>query len=111
MSKRIHRARRKDANHAEIVRALHQLGAVVFDVSEVAGLGFDILILHRGQTCIAEIKDGDKPPSRRRLTESEETARDLCEAQGVPYYILKSTADALRLVNGTLYPEAVPPGW
>ena len=64
------RAAKKDANHAEIVKAFEKMGCSVIDVSATP-CGFDILV-GRGGVCIpVEIKDGSKPPSARKLTANE----------------------------------------
>ena len=68
------RAAKKDANHAEIVKAFEKMGCSVIDVS-MAPVGFDILVgyggLTFGVTMPVEIKDGTKPPSARKLTANE----------------------------------------
>ena len=60
-------AARRDANHSEIVRALEQIGCSVLDLSRVGGGCPDLLVARNGRTMLLEIKDGAKPPSRRRL--------------------------------------------
>ena len=63
------RAAKVDENHGEIVEALRSVSGVT--VCSLAGLGFgcpDLLIGARGKTWLAEIKDGEKTPSRRSLT-------------------------------------------
>jgi hypothetical protein len=67
------RAARVDANHAAIVAALRAVGADVLDLSRVGEGCPDILIHHRlTGTMLIEIKDGDKSPSKRKLTEAQE---------------------------------------
>lgn len=62
------RAARTDDNQAQIVSALRQLGATVV-VTSTMGQGFpDICCGWRGRNVLFEIKDGSKPPSRRKLT-------------------------------------------
>jgi len=63
--------KRVDRNQTEIVAALRQLGATVFILSEVGRGCPDILVGYRGKNYLFEIKDGQKPPSMRRLTEAE----------------------------------------
>lgn len=65
------RAARKDANHGEIARAFEAMGCSFIDVSATP-CGFDGLVGYGGMTMPVEIKDGAKPPSRRRLTPNEE---------------------------------------
>lgn len=66
------RAAKVDANQAEIVEALRRVGAIVQVTSKVGGGFPDLVVGFRGNNYILEIKDGDKPPSARRLTEEQE---------------------------------------
>ena len=64
-------AAKVDANHLEIVEALRDAGGDRISVVSSArmGDGFpDLVIGLDGDTYLAEVKDGDKPPSRRALT-------------------------------------------
>ena len=65
------RAARVDANQTEIVSALRKVGATVQPLHAV-GLGCpDLLVGYRGINYLIEVKDGDKPPSKRKLTEDQ----------------------------------------
>ena len=60
-----------DANQPEIVAALRGVGATVQHL-HILGQGCpDILVGFRGVNYLMEIKDGSKPPSRRKLTDDE----------------------------------------
>jgi len=66
-------AKRTDDNHSDVVAeirsALHD--ATVFDASG-AGRGFpDLVIGWRGRNYLFEIKDGDKAPSARGMTDAQ----------------------------------------
>lgn len=66
------RAARVDANQKEIVLALRKAGYSVTPVHTV-GDGFpDLAVGKYGRTWLVEIKDGAKPPSKRKLTPDEE---------------------------------------
>jgi hypothetical protein len=67
-------ARRVDSNHAQIVATLRAAGAYVFDTSRLGGGFPDLLCYHpkAGGMFLAEVKDGRRPPSERRLTPAEE---------------------------------------
>ena len=65
------RARKVDANHAEIVKTFRQLGCTVLDLSRVGQGCPDVLVGYRGVNLLVEIKDGKKPPSKRLLTPDE----------------------------------------
>lgn len=66
-----HRAKRIDANQPMIVQTLRDVGASVEPLHFVGGGFPDLAVGFRGQTFLLEIKDGSKPPSRRRLTDDE----------------------------------------
>jgi Holliday junction resolvase len=60
-----------DANQSEIVAALRKAGCSVTPTHQ-AGKGFpDLAVGHRGKTYLIEVKDGDKAPSRRKLTDDQ----------------------------------------
>lgn len=60
-----------DDNQEEIVKALRQTGATVQILSAVGSGCPDLLVGYRGVDYLLEVKDGEKPPSRRRLTPDE----------------------------------------
>ena len=62
------RAAKVDANQAEIVQALRQIGAVVQSLAAVGNGCPDLLVGFRGKNWLLEIKDGSKPPSAQALT-------------------------------------------
>ena len=62
------RAAKLDANHGAIVQVLLDLGCTVQSLAAVGGGVPDLLIGWRGLNLLLEVKDGDKPPSERRLT-------------------------------------------
>lgn len=65
------RAARKDDNQTRIVEELRSLGLSVA-VTHMLGNGFpDICVGYRGRNWLFEIKDPDKPPSKRKLTSDE----------------------------------------
>jgi hypothetical protein len=87
---------RKDSNHNEIVKAFRQLGASVHDTAQL-GAGFpDICVAIGKTTLLIEIKDGEKPPSARKLTEDEAKFHD--EWQGW-LEIVCSVDDVINLVK------------
>ena len=89
---------RKDANHNEIKEHFQSKGATVYDASQ-AGSGFPDLVIglegltvitsnleavkkailkvdpkakiYIGVNLLVEVKDGDKPPSKRKLTKAQ----------------------------------------
>ena len=65
------RAKRVDANQAQIVKALISMGFVVADTSST-GNGFpDLVVGYQGVNYLIEVKDGKKEPSRQKLTKDQ----------------------------------------
>jgi len=64
--------KRTDRNHSEIINAIRKIPNIsVFSTHEV-GKGFpDIVVGYKGINYLIEIKDGNKPPSARKLTPDE----------------------------------------
>ena len=62
---------RKDTNQDEIVEAMRAIGATVQTLHQLGGGVPDLLIGWRGVNYLWEVKDGNKPPSKRRLTPDE----------------------------------------
>lgn len=88
------RAARRDDNEKEIVKALREAGAYVAYLDTPA----DLLIGYMGRTIIFEVKDGNKPPSARKLTPNEQEFHD--NWTGGELYIITCTQDALDRLNG-----------
>lgn len=90
------RAARTDANQNEIVQALRDVGATVA-VTSMIGSGFpDIVAGYRGVNYLIEIKDGSKPPSKRRLTKDEQEFHDLWRGAVV---VVNDIDEALKLIG------------
>jgi Holliday junction resolvase len=67
----VRRAAKVGRNQPEIVSALRKVGA---DVQSLAAVGDgvpDLLVGFRGQTVLIEVKDGQRPPSERQLTDDQ----------------------------------------
>ena len=64
-------AGRVDANQAAIVKALRQVGATVQSLADVGGGVPDLLVGYRYRNFLLEVKDGNKPPSRQKLRETQ----------------------------------------
>ena len=89
------RAARRDDNEKDIIQAMRTEGAYVKVIND-EGL-FDLLVNHRGETMLIEVKDGSKPPSARRLTEAEQKFHH--EWPGSDLYIINSVEEALALLR------------
>lgn len=60
-------AARVDINQASIVEALREVGASVELLHRVGGGCPDLMVGFQGVNHLMEVKDGSKPPSKRRL--------------------------------------------
>ena len=89
-------AKRIDANQNSIVKALRAKGATVRVVSQGDGLP-DLLVGYKGETALLEVKDGDKPPSARTLTNAEE--KFFTEWTGGLLVIVNSVEEALDVLH------------
>lgn len=95
-------ARKVDDNQNDIVKALERIGVGVIKTS---GLGefCDLVTAYRGQWRLLEVKDGNKPPSRRKLTPAQIKLHGIARIHGCTVHVVESADDALR-VHGTLDP-------
>lgn len=87
-----------DRTQTEIVNGLRAVGAAVQSIAAVGKGCPDLLVSFRGKWYVAEIKDGSKSASRRKLTLAEEEwhARfSLC----APVHTWASLDDALRTIG------------
>ncbi|MGL4650476.1 MAG: hypothetical protein ACRC1H_13795 [Caldilineaceae bacterium] len=64
-------AARIDVNQPEIVQALRNIGASVDPIHTLGKGRPDLMVGFRGLTFLLEVKDGDKAPSRQKLTDDE----------------------------------------
>jgi Holliday junction resolvase len=89
-------ANRIDENQNEIVKALRKAGAYVRIISQGDGIP-DLLVAYKGYTILMEVKDGDKVPSARKLTEAEQKFFD--EWTGGLLVIVNSVDEALETLK------------
>ena len=82
-----------DANKEQIVSALRAAGAYVWDLK----LPVDLLVGYNGYTVLLEIKDGNKPPSKRKLTKLQEDF--FSKWTGASLAIVDSPEAALRILR------------
>jgi hypothetical protein len=97
------RARRVDANHAQLSEAFRALGCAVLDLSQL-GRGVPDLLVGVPGRCpsvwvLVEVKDGSKSPSDRKLTEAEAGVRRMCLADRLPWELAESFNDVKRIVD------------
>lgn len=88
---------RRDDNHKAIVAALRAAGWHVVDTSQAGDGCPDLFAVKGGRVIPIEVKDGAKPPSARRLSESEQRQHDAFRANGCPVVILETVEQAVTL--------------
>ena len=89
-------ANRIDANQGRIVEALRGAGAFVRIVTQGDGIP-DLLVGYKGYTILMEVKDGDKVPSARKLTDAEQ--KFFNEWTGGMLVIVNSAQEALEILK------------
>lgn len=90
------RAARVDDNQREIVEELRRVGCSVWSLAGV-GKGFpDLAVGVRGRNLFLEVKDGSKPPCKRRLTPDEEAFHASWRGHVA---VVESVEDALKIVG------------
>jgi len=99
------RVARIDKNQPEIVEALRKYGACVLHTHQLKE-AFDILVGYKGSLFIMEIKDPKNLPKnydKARLEKSLKKGEFKCmvdfEAVGVPYYIVTSIEQAIKILK------------
>jgi hypothetical protein len=95
-------ARRVDANQEQVVTALRAYGATVRVVTQGDGLP-DLLVGYTNPdsltkyTLLLEVKDGNKPPSARKLTPAEE--KFFFEWTGGLLAVVESAEEAIDILK------------
>ena len=89
-------ANRIDANQNKIVDALRGAGATVRIISQGDGIP-DLLVGYKGYTILMEVKDGDKVPSARKLTDAEQ--KFFNEWDGGMLVVVNSVQEALEILK------------
>lgn len=88
-----------DDNQAEVVDAIRRKDGLVLHLHTLGKGAPDILVGYHGRLMMFEIKDGNKPPSRRRLTPDEERFHALWAGM---VHVVSSPDEALEV----MYSEA-----
>ena len=67
------RPKKVDANQAQIVKQLRRIPGISVAHTHIIGKGFpDFVVGYKGLNHLVEVKDGNKPKSRKKLTPDEE---------------------------------------
>lgn len=87
-----------DINHAEIRDALRSVpGCRVFDTARLGGGFPDLVVGFMGRISLLEIKDGSKPPSKRKLTPDEKRFHEQWEH--LPVFVVNDVEEAFFAVG------------
>jgi len=87
---------RIDANQNEIAKALRAIGCSVLFTHQLGDGAGDLLIGFRGRNLMLELKDGDKPKSRQKLTKDETEFKSSWRGH---YAVVSSVAEAIDEVR------------
>jgi hypothetical protein len=98
--------KRTDANHAFIVAVFRAMGCSVQSIASVGNGCPDVLVGKDGWTVPVEIKDGNKPPSARKLTENEEIWKANWKGS---YALIETPEQAHQLVADMMISTALRP--
>jgi len=90
------KAAKVDDNQERIVAALRKAGCSVCILSGVGKGCPDIAVGRAGVTYMLEIKDGSKPPSKRKLTEAEQEWHNNWRGHAA---IVRNEIEALKAVG------------
>lgn len=93
------RGNRIDANQKDIVDALKRVGALWIPTSGDTSIGFDGIVAFRGRVYLAEIKDGSKPASARKLTDREQERLTQLKMKSVRLHIWTTATEALMAIG------------
>ena len=86
-----------DLNQPKIVAALRKAGAHVQSIANIGNGCPDLLVSHKMQWYVIEVKNGDLTASQQRLTADE---AEWHEAAQAPVYVIKSIKEALEVIFG-----------
>lgn len=88
------RAAKVDANQEQVVSALRFAGVKVLSLAAMGKGVPDLLCYFHGRLVMLEVKDGDKAPSARKLTEDQQAFHK--EWANAPLYVVESPWEALK---------------
>jgi hypothetical protein len=88
----------KDDNQDEIVSDLKLIGAVATSLAGVgSGVG-DILVGYHGRNWMFEIKNPNRPPSKRKLRPKQIAFREHWKRMG-QYDVIETSVDAMKIMG------------
>ncbi len=84
---------RVDCNQKIIVKGLRKYGCSVVSTHQLGGGFPDLVVGFQNRNYLVEVKDGEKPPSQKRLTPCEKEFFDNWQGQAI---VIKSLEDVER---------------
>lgn len=90
-------AAKKDGNHHDVVSEFIAFGFSVLDISQLKNC-CDLFVAKNGVTIAVEIKDGELPPSKRRLTPGENKFRSEWKGD----YAIVESLEHVRLLDANI---------
>jgi hypothetical protein len=96
------RAAKTDANQTQIVSALRAAGVFVQSLAAVGNGVPDLLCGFRGRLFLLEVKDGNKVPSARKLTQAQVDWHAIWA--DVPLFVVETPEQAL-IALGAIHPQ------
>jgi hypothetical protein len=104
---RRYRQSKTDRNHAEVMQAYRRFGATVCDLSPMGEGVPDLLVAHTWcglrRSFVAEVKDPEQPPNKRKLKPSEALWATHWRGE---YWVVETLDDVVRSLAGPADPEA-----
>src|SRR5688500_19974344 len=97
-------AKRIDDNQRAIVDGLRSVGATVQSLASLGKGAPDILCGHRGRNYLFEVKNELQPPSKRRLTDAEESWHQNWRGS---VYVIQNFSEALEILTSQSKLESV----
>lgn len=91
------RAAKIDANQPKIVNMLRLVGCTVQHLHGVGKGCPDLLVGYHGQNLLFEVKDGQKPPSARKLTPAEAEWHETWRGQVVTVSSVREALEAIGI--------------
>ena len=87
----------RDANEAEIVQALENLGCLCVALKSTRKGGIpDLLVGIKGRWVLVEVKN---PKGRNRIHQSQQEFLDVCQSRGLPAHVIRTVPEAIKLVQ------------
>ena len=88
---------RLDDNQESVVMALRKAGCTVLSLATIGKGCPDLLVARNGRNVLMEIKDGNKTPSHRKLTNDE---IEFAAHWRAPVFVVHDAQEAIDVMKG-----------